>query len=177
MEVGKMNKLIRFLRISLLFFLLFSCSKSYKIYIEPRNGDVFYQYIKEAVDENSVMTVSAKDKKTLLEYVGVLNTMISILNENNKNFYNPNYVAKEFFLTYEGEIAFKDVSFYRLDYDPEHPLAERTGAEWGFVRYYSSNREADDEACSYYRSLMEVFEKAIAEIGADIGNRKRNTIG
>ena len=75
-----------------------------------------------------------------------------------------------FFLTGEGDIAFKDVSFYRLVYDPEHPLAERTGAEWGFVRYYSSNRKADDEAYTYYSNMRDAFEKAISEIDSDIGN-------
>lgn len=166
-----MNKLICFLKVSLLASLLFSCgkSRSYKIDIEPRNEDVFYQHIKDSLDANSVMTISAKDKKTLSEYVGILDTMISILNENKENFDNPNYVAKEFFLTDEGEVAFRDVSFYRLIYDPEHPLAETSGVEKGYVRYYSLNRKIYDEACSYYRSLRDAFEKTIFEIGADIG--------
>lgn len=163
------NKLIRLLNAALLVTLLFSCGKNYKIFIVPRNEDVFYQYIKDSLDANSVMVVSAKDKKTLQEYVGILNMMISVLNENKENFYYPEYVAKEFFLTDEGKVDFRNVSFYRLVYDPEHPLAETSGAEWGFVRYYSSNRKADDEACSYYRSLRDAFEKAIFEIGADIG--------
>ena len=166
-EKSQYNK--RFLKASLLVLLLFSCERSYKIYIEPRNEDVFYQYIKDSLDAHSVMAVSAKDKKTLQEYVGVLNTMISVLNENMENFDNPSYVAKKPFLTDEGEIDFKDVSFYRLIYDPEHPLAETSGAEKGYVRYYSSNRKADDEACSYYRTLLDAFEKAISEIGANIG--------
>lgn len=165
-EKSQYNK--RFLKVSLLVLLLFSCSRSYKIFIEPRNEDVFYQHIKDSLDSRSVMAISAKDIKTLQEYVGVLNTMISVLNENMENFDNPSYVAKKPFLTDEGEIDFKDVSFYRLIYDPEHPLAETSGAEKRYVRYYSSNRKADDEACSYYRALLDAFEKAISEIGANI---------
>lgn len=163
------NKLVCFLKVSLLVSLLFSCGRNYMIYIEPRNGDVFYQHIKDSLDANSVMTVSAKDRETLLEHIGVLNTMISILNENKANFDNPSYVAKEFFLTDEGEVAFRDVSFYRLIYDPEHPLAETSGVEKGYVRYYSLNRKIYDEACSYYRCLRDAFEKAISEIDTDIG--------
>ena len=159
--MNMMDKVVCFLKASLLVLLLFSCERSYEIFIEPRNEDVFYQYIKDSLDARSVMTVSAKDKKTLQEYVGVLNTMISVLNENMENFDNPSYVAKKPFLTDEGEIDFRDVDFYKLIYDPEHPLAETSGAEKGYVRYYSSNRKTDDEARSYYHALLEAFEKTI----------------
>ena len=60
-ERSQYNK--QLLKVSLLVLLLFSCERSYKIYIEPRNEDAFYQHIKDSLDARSVMAVSAKDKK------------------------------------------------------------------------------------------------------------------
>lgn len=158
------KKPIRFLGIAAAALLIFSCGRKYEIYIALNESDVFYQCIKNSLNEKSVMSISAKDKNILSEYAGVLEKMILILDENIENFDNSNYVAKEFFLTDEGKIDFKNISFYRLVYDPENPFAETSGAEAGYVRYYSSNRKIDAERRRYYFELKEKFEKAMAEI-------------